>query len=94
MDKLRKWRRKKRKSWDYRINDPCDGLEIHRIVQGSYHASKQTFKISQFDSDSAFIEMNGNRWAKRVSVMGYVRKINRYRTTRINSYKEKLNRKA
>lgn len=92
---LVKRRKRRRRGFDYRIYDPKDGIDIHRIVTGgSGKASRKKIRISQFEYDNVFIEMNGDRWAKEVSIMRRVRKINKYKGMIVNPDKDKINRKA
>ena len=92
---MAKKRRRRRRGFDYRIYDPKDGIDIHRIVTGgSGNASRKKILISQFEYDNVFIEMNGDRWAKEVSIMRRIRKINRYKSMKVNPDKDRVNRKA
>ena len=76
-----------------KIYDPSDGLYVNTIRYGSRVSSCKSL-MTDFDSDMVMIlSPDGKHSFRKVSVVGSVRKINRYKSTVLNGLKGILNQR-
>ncbi len=82
--------RKRKKNYrDFFLSDPCDGLDINSIKPVRL-VSRRRYSASIFDKDNIAMELPNGKY-KAVSIHFEARKVNNYKTVKLNRYKDRIN---
>lgn len=77
-----------------RIYCSSDGLRVNKMRYG-IHTSRHKYSITVYDSDNVVTTARSDgSFFKKVSIMGLVRKINKYKGLNINPHMDILNKEA
>ena len=75
----------------YKVSDPKEGLEVHRI-KTNYLVSRYCYNMSVFDADNAYYGDQGHFAHRRVSIVTRARKCNKYKSHKINACRTAIDR--
>ena len=85
-------RRRSRTYRDFMMTNPQDGLEVNLLNEARF-IGRRSGSFSMFDADNVCIELgttiNGHSYHK-VSIMGEVKRVNKYKTRKMNGYKDRI----